>query len=72
MMRTFRTLLVGMAGIFVMLHASPVLYHGGEILTMEGDKPHYAESIVTDKGKIVFVGSLSNAQKSTKTQPGKI
>ena len=39
------------------------LYYGGDIITMSGDKPSYAESIVTNSDSIVFVGSLSEAEK---------
>ena len=41
--------------------ASGTLYFGGDILTMEGDKPQYAEAIVQVDGKIVFVGSKKDA-----------
>ena len=41
--------------------ASGTLYFGGDILTMEGDKPQYAESVVQIDGKIVFVGSKKDA-----------
>ena len=45
---------------------SPVLYYGGDIITMEGDKPQYVESVVTQEGKIVFVGKLPEAKKKFK------
>lgn len=45
------------------LIASSTLYYGGDIVTMEGDKAQYVESIVTDNGKISFVGKLAVAQK---------
>lgn len=37
------------------------LFYNGDILTMEGDSPKYAESVVAQAGKIVFVGSKSEA-----------
>ena len=42
------------------------LYFGGDILTMEGDKPQYVESVVTEDGKIAFVGKLVKAQEKYK------
>ncbi|MGB5242361.1 MAG: amidohydrolase [Lutimonas sp.] len=39
------------------------LYYGGDILTMEGDEPTYAESLVQREGRIVFVGSKADAMK---------
>ena len=38
------------------------LFYNGDILTMEGDSPQYAEAIVAKDGKIVFVGSTSEAE----------
>jgi hypothetical protein len=40
-----------------------LIIHGGPILTMEGDAPTYAEAVVVDEGKIVFVGSDAEAMK---------
>ena len=37
------------------------IYYGGPILTMVGDAPQYAEAIVQREGKIIFVGSRSEA-----------
>ena len=39
------------------------MYYGGDILTMEGDEPTYAEALVQREGKIVFVGSKADALK---------
>ncbi|OYU95845.1 MAG: amidohydrolase [Bacteroidetes bacterium B1(2017)] len=39
------------------------IYYGGDILTMEGDSPSYAESIGVKDGKIVFVGTKLDAEK---------
>ncbi|NMM47854.1 amidohydrolase [Marinigracilibium pacificum] len=40
-----------------------ILYHNGDIITMEGDNPEYAEALVVDKDKIVFVGSEIEAKE---------
>lgn len=37
------------------------LYHGGEILTMVGDRPEIAEAILIEGDTISFVGALQNA-----------
>lgn len=37
------------------------LYYGGDIITMEGDEPHYAEAVVEGEGHIIFVGSKKDA-----------
>ena len=42
------------------------IYYGGDILTMEGDEPTYAEALVQREGKIVFVGSKADALKKYK------
>ena len=41
--------------------ADPVIYFNGDIITMEGDAPQYAEAVVEENGKIVFVGTKENA-----------
>jgi hypothetical protein len=38
------------------------LYYGGDILTMEGNKPLYAEALVVREGRIEFVGSKKDAE----------
>jgi len=40
-----------------------VLYYNGDIITMNGDTPQYAEAVVEENGKIAFVGSKEEAQK---------
>lgn len=45
------------------LAAEPVLYYGGDILTMEGEKPHYEEALVESEGRIVYLGSLAKARE---------
>jgi len=42
---------------------SAVVYYNGDILTMEGDQPEYAEALVVKDGKILFVGAKVEAIK---------
>jgi predicted amidohydrolase YtcJ len=37
------------------------IYHGGPILTMNGETPSYVETVTVKDGKVVFVGSLAEA-----------
>ncbi len=37
------------------------VYYGGDIITMVGDSPQYAEAVVVKDGKIEFVGSSAEA-----------
>jgi predicted amidohydrolase YtcJ len=39
------------------------IYLNGNILTMKGDRPNYAEAVAVKAGKIVFVGEKSKAMK---------
>ena len=43
--------------------AAATIYSGGDILTMEGDTPTYAESVAVKDGRISFVGSRAEAMK---------
>lgn len=43
--------------------APAVIYHGGEILTMQGPSPVYVEALAVRDGKILFAGTLTEAQK---------
>ena len=43
------------------------LYFGGDILTMEGDSPNYAEALVVNNGTISYVGSIAEAKKQFAT-----
>jgi len=43
-----------------------IIYFGGPILTMEGDAPQYAEALVVKDGRILFVGSLAEADERTR------
>ncbi len=47
--------------------ADQTIYYGGDIITMEGDKAEYAEAVVQENGKIVFVGKKDAALKKYKT-----
>ncbi len=40
-----------------------IIYFGGDIITMDGDTPQYAEAVVQREGKIIFVGKKSDAEK---------
>ncbi|OXG07148.1 metal-dependent hydrolase [Flavobacterium araucananum] len=46
-----------------MTNPADAIYYGGEILTMEGDSPQYAEALALKDGKILFVGPKSEAEK---------
>ncbi|MFG4002421.1 amidohydrolase [Flavobacterium aquidurense] len=39
------------------------IYFNGDILTMEGNSPNYTEAVAIKDGKILFVGSKSEAEK---------
>ncbi|MCH4823865.1 amidohydrolase [Gramella lutea] len=39
------------------------LYYNGDILTMAGESPEYAEALVESDGKIIYVGNLEEAKK---------
>ena len=40
-----------------------IIYFGGDIITMEGNQPIYAEVIVVKDGKIIFVGKKTESDK---------
>jgi len=44
----------------------PTIYYGGDIITMEGNTPHYTEAVVEQNGKIVFIGNKTDAIKKYK------
>jgi len=44
--------------------ASATLYFNGDILTMEGEEPEYAEAVVVKDGKITFVGAKAEAERA--------
>lgn len=48
---------------FPALAADTVLYRGGSIITMDGESPQLAEAVVTQDGRITFVGDEKKARK---------
>ena len=40
-----------------------VIYFGGDIITMKGDKPNYVEALVTQDGSIIFTGTLAESKR---------
>lgn len=55
------------SGFAVAAPAQATLYHNGPILTMAGEAPVFAQALLEQDGRIVFVGSLAEAKKrSTK------
>ena len=63
----FATLLTGVCLSLSTLSSLPAmqnqqtLYYGGDIITMEGDKPEYVEAVIQRDGKIIYVGDKANA-----------
>lgn len=45
---------------------SATVYYNGNIITMEGEQPQMAEALVTQAGKIAYVGDLDAAQSKYK------
>ena len=41
--------------------SNQTIYFGGDIVTMEGESLQYAEAVVQENGKIVFVGTKKEA-----------
>ena len=37
------------------------LYYGGDIITMDGDKPQYVEAVIERDGKIIYTGDKASA-----------
>ena len=48
------------------------IYYGGDIITMEGDKPEYVEAVVQREGEIVFVGKKAEALKIFKGKAAEV
>ncbi|MCA6074742.1 amidohydrolase [Fulvivirga sedimenti] len=48
------------------------LYFNGDIITMEGDSPEYAEALVEQSGKILFVGTEEEAREKAGTNYAEI
>ncbi len=45
----------------LMAEATQTLYYGGDIITMEGDKPNYVEAVIQRDGKIIYAGDKASA-----------
>jgi predicted amidohydrolase YtcJ len=54
----------GLIGTWGSAAAAATLYSGGDILTMAGPKPAYAEALVEQDGRILYVGPLAGALKA--------
>jgi predicted amidohydrolase YtcJ len=52
------------------VNPADTIYLNGDIITMEGSKPNYAEAVAIKDGKIIFVGSKVDSEKfhGNKTQ----
>ena len=46
------------------LSSSATLYYNGDIITMEGNELQYAEAVVEQDGRIVFVGDQQSAREA--------
>lgn len=44
-------------------NAAAQLYYNGDILTMDSEEPAYAEALVAEEGKIIFVGDKAKAEE---------
>ncbi|MCK5880826.1 MAG: hypothetical protein KAG18_03060, partial [Sinobacterium sp.] len=53
-------MLIGLSAVSMAQASKPVpeqtLYFGGDIITMQGDKPEYVEAVIERNGKIIYVG----------------
>ncbi len=45
----------------LMASSVQTLYYGGDIITMEGNKPEYVEAVMVRDGKIIYAGKKANA-----------
>ena len=50
-----------MGSLPLMAEATQTLYYGGDIITMEGDKPNYVEAVIQRDGKIIYAGDKASA-----------
>ncbi|MBL0709665.1 MAG: amidohydrolase [Colwellia sp.] len=48
------------------IQTEQTLYFGGDIITMQGDKPQYVEAVIERDGKIIYVGDKAKAISSSK------
>lgn len=44
-------------------NSTAVMFYNGDIITMEGEQPQYAEALVVKDGKILFTGNKDEAMK---------
>ncbi|MGB3016331.1 MAG: hypothetical protein WBC65_00890 [Ignavibacteria bacterium] len=49
-------------------NSADAIYYGGDIVTMEGDNPKYAEAIAVKNGKIVLVGTKADTVFTVNTR----
>ncbi|TDX10507.1 amidohydrolase [Flavobacterium sp. S87F.05.LMB.W.Kidney.N] len=42
--------------------SADTIYYGGDIITMEGSQPQYVEAVGVKNGKIIFAGSIAEAE----------
>ncbi len=47
----------------VVTNPADTIYFGGDIVTMEGEEAQYAEAVAVKEGKIIFVGTKTEAEK---------
>ena len=45
---------------------SATIYFNGDIITMDGESPTYAEAVVSKEGRIAYVGTLEKAESQFK------
>ena len=67
-MKKLALLVLLFAGSLLLGSVPSTIYYGGDIITMEGDKPKYVEAVVQKAGKIVFVGTKAAALKKYKSE----
>ncbi|EAQ42446.1 amidohydrolase family protein [Polaribacter sp. MED152] len=48
------------------------IYHNGDIITMDGEKPVYVDALVENEGKIAFIGSYEDALENYGSDTQKI
>ena len=59
----FVFLLFTAVNLYSQTETADVIYFGGDILTMEGNAPEYAEAVATKNDIIIFTGKKSDAEK---------
>ncbi len=56
-----KALLLGLLLLVPFLNASQTVFYNGDIITMEGEKPHYAQAVLVKNAKIIYVGTKEKA-----------